>query len=90
MKRPLFVMLLLCLASSGAFAEPKCTSPSNYSDLIACAESRSPEVQSAQLEVERSKALIDADHPSELNIIRFFVRKSADKEGNIKSDSEWF
>lgn len=60
MKRPLFVMLLLCLASSGAFAEPKCTSPSNYSDLIACAESRSPEVQSAQLEVERSKALIDA------------------------------
>lgn len=60
MKRPLFVMLLLCLGSSGAFAEPKCTSPSSYGDLIACAESRSPEVQSAQLEVERSKALIDA------------------------------
>lgn len=60
MKRPLFMTFLLCLTGFRAFAEPKCTSPSNYRDLIACAELRSPEVQSAQLEVDRSKALIDA------------------------------
>lgn len=60
MKQILSVMLFLCLASSGAFAETKCASPSSYRDLIACAEARSPEVQSAQLEVDRSKALIDA------------------------------
>ena len=60
MKQSLFVISLLCLLGSVASAEPKCTSPSNYGDLIACAESRSPEVQSAQLEVDRSRALVEA------------------------------
>lgn len=60
MKRPLFVVLFLCLAGSRALAEPRCTAPATYRDLVACAESLSPEVQSAQLEVDRAKALIDA------------------------------
>lgn len=60
MKRLLSVMLFLCLTSSGAFAEPNCASPSSYRDLIACAESRSLEIQTAQLEVDRSNALIEA------------------------------
>lgn len=60
MKLSFFVVLFLCLVGSRAFAELKCTTPTTYIDLINCAESLSPEVQNAQLEVDRSKALIEA------------------------------
>ena len=60
MKRWHYLMLILVSLSPRAYAESKCASPNSYQDLIACAELQSPEIQSAQLEVDRSKALIDA------------------------------
>ncbi len=60
MKQLLFLVLFLFLASVQVFAEAKCTAPSSYRDLIACAELRSPEVLNAQVEIIRSKALIDS------------------------------
>ncbi len=61
MKRTRFlIVVFLLLPNAVALAEPHCESPSSYRDLIVCAESRSPEIQSAQLEVNRSRARIEA------------------------------
>lgn len=60
MKRLLFVTALLCLTGFDAVSGTECGSPGSYRDLVACAEVRSPEVQSAQLEVDRASALIEA------------------------------
>lgn len=61
MRRPWFISLLLSLLSSlTAAAETSCPPPKAYQDLVACAEARSPEVQGAELELERSKAQVGA------------------------------
>ncbi len=56
----LTVFTVMCAFALQASAQPACKVSNSYQDLVACAEARSPEVQSAQLELDRSKAQVQA------------------------------
>jgi len=61
MNRMLFSVLLLVFLSGKSFAEDQCvTAPTNYRSLLACAESRSPDIQSAKLELESAQKQVEA------------------------------
>lgn len=60
MKHSWFFLLLLHMGGLEASAKAACAPLKSYQEILACAEARSPEVQSAELEVERSKIQVDA------------------------------
>lgn len=61
MTRKFFLALPLFLIGNAGFANVECKSGMrSYLDIIACAESRSPEIQTAQLELGRAKAEVGA------------------------------
>lgn len=60
MKYSWITVVALCVASAVASAQTPCAIPKSYQDLVACAEARSLEIQSAKLETERAQAQVRA------------------------------
>lgn len=60
MSKSVMALVVLNLIAARSFAESDCSKPLNYKEVLACAEMRSPEVQNAELEVERAKAQIQS------------------------------
>lgn len=61
MRRMLISILALSLYSQLSSAEKECAStPGNYQAVIACAESRSPEIQTAKSELEAAEKSVEA------------------------------
>ncbi len=56
----LFIWIHFSALGSESSLPAACETPKSYNDLIICAEERSPEVQNAQLELDRSKAQVRA------------------------------
>lgn len=59
MKRLILVTVFTVTLNGKAWADA-CLSVKSVNDLLACAETRSPEVQGAQIELDRASSLIDA------------------------------
>lgn len=60
MNRMLLSVLSLLFFVPQSFAEGDCGKPKNYQALLACAESRSPEIQNARLDVEAALKQVPA------------------------------
>lgn len=60
MNRMFLSVLSLIFFVPPSFAEGDCGKPKNYQALLACAESRSPEIQNAKLDVEAAQKQVPA------------------------------
>lgn len=60
MKKFIYIILLSSMPGASAWAQSSCSTAKDYQQLVSCAVDNSPEVQSARLDVQKSRAMVQA------------------------------